>query len=223
MFGSIKFLRTYQQAVTNENVTPIEVHMYKIGGSRSFDSALKRKRQGLWGSAARNRMIAAVVGKPEYKDKQVLIVVDTVEHLFYLHKLLPDFALAYGSIATKHYKKMKKLGLMSEDFVAATPDELIELREKFENREVLKAIATGVWNTGVDFPSLDICVRAGGGSSDIKSIQTPGRVSRKSDGKDIGILIDFFDDIDDTMKKSSKKRMKSYKEYGWKIIKHYSG
>jgi len=92
------------------------------------------------------------------------------------------------------------------------------LRVAFEKGELTKAIATSIWNTGVDFQKLQYLIRADGMSSDILSTQTPGRLSRTDGGdKECGYLIDFIDGFNETLERRSKKRLRHYKHHNWEV------
>jgi len=91
------------------------------------------------------------------------------------------------------------------------------MRNEFESGNMKRVIATGIWNTGVDFTHLKWLIRADGMTSDILSIQTPGRLSRTDDGKSHGTLIDFFDTFDDSLSRRSMTRMRRYRKNGWPI------
>jgi len=78
-------------------------------------------------------------------------------------------------------------------------------------------IATGVWAVGVSFNSLQVLVRAGGGTSETDSIQIPGRVGRidPDTGKPCGLLIDVMDEFDSGCLANSRKRRQAYAKQGW--------
>ena len=65
-------------------------------------------------------------------------------------------------------------------------------------------------------------VNAAGGGSDIASAQIPGRASRKTDGKEVAYMIDFWHpwDVDGSrwgpLLANDKQRRKVYTERGFK-------
>lgn len=69
----------------------------------------------------------------------------------------------------------------------------------------------------VDLKNLNVLIRADGQAGSISSIQIPGRLSRTVDGKERAILVDFYDGFDKRLEYSSKARIKTYSEKGWKI------
>ena len=115
--------------------------------------------------------------------------------------------------AEKDFKKRKLL-----DGDPLTPKQVEKIREKFSSGELKRAIATGIWSTGVDFPQLSVIIRADGGASPIKDTQMPGRVCRISDGKEKGVLVDMADLFDTWAAYRSKSRFKNYKDKKWEIL-----
>ena len=93
-----------------------------------------------------------------------------------------------------------------------------QLQFMFRDRKIMRAIATGVWGTGVNFPGMNVLIRADGQSSDIASTQIPGRVTRTSEGKSVGIVIDLDDRFDKRLYRRAQQRVRVYKKKGWEIV-----
>ena len=93
-----------------------------------------------------------------------------------------------------------------------------ELQFAFRDRRILHAISTGVWGTGANFPGLNVLVRADGQSSDISSTQLPGRVTRTSEGKAVGYVVDFDDKFDTSLNRRSQQRIRCYRKKGWEVL-----
>ncbi len=68
-----------------------------------------------------------------------------------------------------------------------------EVKERFERGELRCLVASSVFDIGVDIPSLDALVLAGGGKSTVRVLQRIGRVIRASKGKTDAIVMDFID------------------------------
>src|SRR5690606_28656594 len=85
------------------------------------------------------------------------------------------------------------MGCISEDEPRMNAQRLDMLQRQFAAKKLRKAIATTVWDTGVDFRHLDVLIRADAGSSPIKDTQLPGRAMRTSAGKEVGIVRDYVD------------------------------
>jgi superfamily II DNA or RNA helicase len=69
-----------------------------------------------------------------------------------------------------------------------------DVKESFERGELKCLIASSVYDIGVDIPSLDALILAGGGKSTVRALQRIGRVIRGFDGKKDAIVVDLIDD-----------------------------
>jgi superfamily II DNA or RNA helicase len=221
LFGPVIYRVGYNQGVDRGAVVPIEAKVYRINTGPVINSSNGTviNRNCLWRNRKRNQLIAELArALPE--DEQVLITVATAEHALYLKKELPEFEVVFSSMSKNvknavfkgHLPKVK--GVYNGSMMDGRRE---ALRVAFEKGELKKAIATGVWNTGVDFKKLSYLIRADGMASEIASTQTPGRLSRTTDGKEKGILIDFMDEFSPSLRRRSNKRIKAYKDKGWDV------
>lgn len=223
LFGPMIFELTYPQAVELGLVVPIRVRWLPIRMSfnpvERYSNRVAKKRYGVWTNHHRNGIIADAVR--EYsEDKQVLILVETIEHAVHLGHLLPEYTLVYSSMMPSDCANYKKRGLLPKDYKPLTDYDKHRLRGEFEAGTLKKVIATDVWSTGVDFEQLNVLVRADDRDSDIVDVQGPGRVSRtyvSPDGvkKEFGEVIDCMDTFDSTFYRKSMGRRNSYKLLGW--------
>jgi superfamily II DNA or RNA helicase len=216
----------YQEGVELGLVVPIEVWKVDWGctpvdAMRGIKSDVRRMRTAYWNNTARNTAISRVVyeeipNRLSDPDPQILILVDKVEHALRLGQLLPDFKVVYGEMDSDSAASFKVQGLLDKDPI--TRKQVEEIRKGFTAGTVKRAIATGIWSTGVDFPQLQVLIRADGGNSAIKDIQMPGRVCRISDGKSKGIQVDFADRFDAWTASRSRSRFKRYEEKQWTTV-----
>lgn len=215
LFGPVLVDISYSKAVADGLVVPIEVHWYPVRSAANFNeqaATVTRKRYGYWRNTARNETIAAVAkGFPD--DEQVLIMVETLEHAIYLHKLLPDFQVVHCGT-----NKKKRIGGEWVDKFAMDDAKLARVRRDFEKGRLKKAISTGVWGEGVDFANLAVLIRADAMTSPIKGNQIPGRLSRLAEGKDKGLLIDFGDEFSRWSAARASSRRKIYEDTGWRVV-----
>lgn len=231
LFGPMLFEVTYQKAVEHNIVLPIEVHVLRLQNmparysAANHDNPVSKKRWFYWRNKARNKMIADyVTGDLEKsccrENPQVLILVETLEHALFLRQYLPDYKLVYASADLQRLKQMEAADLFDSRTDLLDAKARKKLRLAFEAGDERKVIATSCWGTGVDFPSLDALVVAGGPASEILSTQWPGRVSRIHRGGDKtkGIVVDCSDEIDEWGYNRYKKRRKVYNDKGWKFI-----
>jgi superfamily II DNA or RNA helicase len=68
-----------------------------------------------------------------------------------------------------------------------------DAKERFEAGEIQCLVASSVFDIGIDLPSLDALIMAGGGKSTVRVLQRIGRVIRIHDGKADAIVMDFMD------------------------------
>lgn len=224
LFGEVIFRMTYQEAQALGLVVPMRVDWTRICGPDpvgNVKSDTQKNRLGLWTHENRNRQIAAKIAEfPE--DTQILVMVASIEHAVHLRQFLPDFALCYDKIDPKDYAYYVREGMLDRDRdPMVSPRMRDRMREDFEDRKLLRVIATDVWSTGVDFESLEVVVRADGRASKILDIQIPGRATRvdtKSDSKAYGIVVDCYDEFNRTFEYRSKSRKASYQKYGWEMV-----
>lgn len=226
LFGPRIFHMTQQEAEQHSLVTPVLVQwidVNTVNPAKPFKTTVGRKRHGIWRNPWRNQVIAETARALLEDQQQVLVLVDTVDHALHLRKLLPEAKLCYSEGAMDEEKRrfFIRNELLAEDEIM-TLQLRTERRQQFERREIMCAIATGVWSVGVSFDSLNVLIRADAGASETSNIQMPGRVCRidPKSGKACGILIDFYDLWDTGFLARSTERRRDYHQRGWTQYKH---
>ncbi len=225
LFGEQIAEVSYQEGVTNGNVVPIRVWMVQVRKGPNVQGIRKddeRARQGIWANQDRNEVIRDAVQlalKTYGDDAQVLIMVDRTEHAYRLQQLMPDFTVVTGDAGVDRVKELRDDGSMQPWQKVCTPKDRTRYKHEFSSGKMRRAIATYVWSKGVNFPDLQVLVRAEGVSSTISSIQVTGRLSRLgSEGdKGHGLLIDFNDTFSPDLQTKSRARTKEYRRHGWEI------
>lgn len=141
----------------------------------------------------RNNLIKETAEKYIRKNKSVLILVNRIEH----GEILAD--------------------LLNAEFVRGETDkETREYVQKLLNKkEVMCVVATAVWKEGVDIPSVDVAMNAGGGKSEIQTLQFIGRGFRRTEEKNTFIVVDFFDNSHKYFINHFGERLTLYFEMGW--------
>ena len=177
-----------------------------------------KKRWGIWRNEKRNQLIADKALSYD-EDDQVLILVETIEHLLFLRQYLPGFESCYSEngLSSADLAMYRRWGLMGENEEPITAAQRLQLRRDFEAGRIKKTIATGVWATGVDFDQLAVLIRADALGSEIMDVQAPGRVSRisKDGSKSVGVVVDCNDQFDEGLRRKAAGRRKSYEKNGW--------
>lgn len=218
LFGQVRFCKEYQESVKQGNVAQIIVEIYKVdfGEELEWSHLGERDQIGYWQNIYRNQAIAELA-REFAEDEQVLIYCERTEHVLALHNLLPDFALAYKKMNSEQWARMRSLGLVSKADKDRYMDVGLEATQRaFEAGTLKKAICTGVWKKGVDFPWLYALIRADAQISAIPCTQIGGRLSRTGKGN-TAILIDFLDSFGKSYIRRSWQRIKQYKSHGWEI------
>lgn len=96
----------------------------------------------------------------------------------------------------KHGKNIvDMMGDVSVFFVSGELDggARLDVKKRFEAGKLQCLIASSVFDIGVDIPSLDALVLAGGGKSTVRALQRIGRVIRGGAGKTDALVVDFID------------------------------
>lgn len=142
----------------------------------------------------RNELIAEQIGK---LDGTVLVLTDRVFHETLLHD------------------KLTERGIESEVLSLARKKDRQGILDNLRDKKIKVVLATyALAKEGLDIPTLDNLVLATPQRNEGTIVQSVGRVGRKADGKECGVVIDFEDDcvMFDNM---AQKRRRIYKKNGW--------
>lgn len=219
-FGPVIHVITYQESQERGNVVPIRVIMRSVtqGPQINSKSSLVINRQGIWRNKRRNQLIADDARRFSANGQQILISVETVEHALELYRHLrgDGFVLVYSHMdkRIRHHYEQEGVIVAGEHPIRAA--ERTDMQEMFEKGALRRVIST-CWNQGVDFKQLEVLVRADGLASRARSIQVPGRLSRTLEGKDYGLLVDYYDEFHSTLNGRAKDRARAYRSNGWDI------
>lgn len=126
----------------------------------------------------RNTKITKIAAKLVEAKRKVLVLVKNIKH---------------GKTLAEEFENLN----MSVYFVSGIVDSDTrnEIKQKFVDGTIDLMIASIIFDTGIDIPSLDALILAGGGKSKGRTIQRIGRVLRPSPGKKDAIVIDFLDNV----------------------------
>jgi len=167
------------------------IQLYKVTPSMRISDWQAAYRQNILRNAKRNSIVVSLANKYSDQGKSVLIIVNRVaEHGGVLQELLPHAFFMSGDTNIDDRKMMLN---------------------DFKDKKTLILIST-VINEGVNIPSMDVIIMAGGGKSNKQTIQRVGRALRKSKGKEIARIIDFYDADNGMLERHSKARLKTYKQ-----------
>lgn len=221
LFGPVRLRVTNQQAVREKIILPTHVHWSNV--SMDYDpldgitDKVERKRMAYWTNVTRHRAIKKDARR--YDDEtQVLISVETILHGLWLQKMLPEFYFVYGgdTVTDKDIRDFEEYGLIEKGFEIITDAQRERWTAKFEDGRIKKAIATTIWNVGVNFKKLQVLVRGDGGASPINDVQIPGRPIRiDGEWKKYAIVHDYLDQFSIGPRNRASGRSNTYHEEGF--------
>jgi superfamily II DNA or RNA helicase len=225
LFGPVRETVTMQEGREDGYAADVKAYFYRHAAQRSKAwQEVDKKRQTIWLCKSRNNLIARIARhwETQMENPQILIMVDTLEHACALGCLLHDYQIVYASADKSKLEKLKRKGLIPPQFVRYTDRERRLVDIAIECGEAKRVISTTTLGTGVDMRSLDVFIRADGGSSEISNIQYRGRVARGKQGfyldiYDFGDGDKVFEDESDEgpRARAAKKRFNSCKREGW--------
>ena len=145
---------------------------------------------GVWENEIRDYLIVSEANRRVADGHHVIILVGKIEHGERLLPAIPGAVLCYSGMGKKRRR---------------------EAIEGFKAGDIRALIATSMLDEGFDAPIADCIILASAGKSARKTIQSTGRVLRKFDGKDCGIVIDFKDLFHPMLARQSQARRGIYK------------
>ena len=117
-----------------------------------------------------------------------LILVNQIKHGKILKELIPGAVFVTGSDTTEYRQNVLDIMRKQSGIFIATP----------------------IFDEGVDVPSVDTVILAGGGRSHVKLLQRIGRGMRKKSGNNRLLIVDFIDDTNKYLLKHSEDRIELY-------------
>jgi len=154
--------------------------------------------EGIVQNETRNQQIVSLIKDILNKDETVLIFVNKIAH--------------GNNIADICFKQ--EIDIL---FVQGSSD--IQTRERIRNElnmgSVKAVIATCVWKEGIDIRNLNNVINAGGGKSEIATLQAVGRGLRKTDEKTVVGIYDFLDLSHPYLIAHAGERLCIYSDMDW--------
>ena len=148
----------------------------------------------------RNDLIIKATAKLVAMDKKVLILVKQIRH---------------GEILLEQLEKSFKTFFVRGE---TDSDTRIYLKNEFEQGNIQVMIASVIFDTGINLPTLDGLILAGSGKASGRVLQRIGRILRKAPGKEKAIVIDFVDNCKYLLEHTAE-RIKIYRtEENFRII-----
>jgi superfamily II DNA or RNA helicase len=176
------------------------VDMYKISIPHRISDWQSAYKQNILNNEYRNNLIVELANK--YAKQGLSVLISAIRVSGHAYPLWQSFDIA---------------GYM----VGSTPSNVREsVLDDFSSKRVPILVSTVV-NEGVDIPSMDVIIMAGGGKSDKLTVQKVGRALRVSEGKTGCRIIDFYDDDNGILVKQSRARRRVYKNEEEFIVTPY--
>ena len=222
IFGPVVVSKNYKDGVDCGALVPIEVIWINspeptvgLTRYRNYKTRDGKIGAGMIGNWKANQMIANIF-KTIPQDMQCLVITQFIEQMDNILRFCDDdVRYVHAQTSSDGLSKYQKVKAIS------TQDRR-DIYTQVYNQDIMKIVSTNIYTTGVNFPNLNIVVNAAGGGSDIASAQIPGRASRKTDGKEVAYMIDFWHpwDVDGSrwgpLLANDKQRRKVYNELGFK-------
>ncbi len=135
----------------------------------------------------------------QHKKQNILIMVDRIEHIELICYLLKEFDIKIIQGSTKEKERNKIIEII-----------------KTSDSNILIATSS-IIQKGVDIATLDVIVNYSANLGSIKTIQSLGRVLRKSNNKDKAYYYDFEDTFGN-LRKHTKARKDALLDQGYKVL-----
>lgn len=184
--GRIAYAVSAATLISKGYITPINVILVDVELGRSIQTRKEKARNYIWHKNYRNNIVdhkarneAILTSAAHFIENEMscYVSVNFVEtHGLWLYSMLRN---VYGP----------KVEFLHGKIESATRQKVIK---KFKNKDVLCVVGT-ILGEGVDIPSLDAIIMAGGGKSEYLALQRIGRILRKSIDKQTAYVIDFTD------------------------------
>ncbi len=173
---------------------PPVIHIYKTNLPFIFGKNYLELIDYLIKNENRNKLIKDIV--LSYSGKQILILVNRIEHGRILQQMIPNSV-----------------------FLCGNDDSLyrLQIKNKFQNKEI-KILITTLFGEGIDIPSIEVLVLAYPIASYRHLLQRVGRGMRREEGKKEVIIVDLVDECNDYFKNQFKKRLELYEKEKFKIV-----
>lgn len=150
---------------------------------------------GIVNNRARNQ--AALDTAKKHAGRQVLMLVNQVEHAEWMAAQLSNAVACYSKMG----KKKREAAL-----------------EAFKAGKVKCIVATSLADEGLDLPNAEVLVMVSGGRSKRLAEQRTGRVLRSFAGKTHGLIYDFTDELVHPLaSKQSRARQDVYRSLGYEF------
>jgi superfamily II DNA or RNA helicase len=150
---------------------------------------------GIFNNLKRDDLIVSLA--VNHSSDSVLMIVGSIDHGQRLADKIPGAVMVYSKIGVKKRR---------------------EAMEGFKSGKINCLIATSLADEGLDVQRANVLILTSGGRSAAKAEQRTGRVLRSFQGKEHGLIHDFWDQQHFFLLAQSKARKRVYQQLGYEII-----
>lgn len=201
LIGPIIGEMTINEAAEKDILAKPRIKLIKAGfppGIRDLRDYHTVYYEGIVKNKTRNSQIISIIQEIICRKETVLVFVNKIEHGNNILSIADEQGL---------------------EVVFVQGSSTLEIRERIKyelETGVTKAvIATSVWKEGVNIVNLNNVINAGGGKSEIQTLQQVGRGLRKTAEKTVVIIYDFFDSAHPYLISHSGDRICLYMDNKW--------
>lgn len=167
----------------------------KIAVGTKYEDAYKR---GITENRERNRLIAYTANEYIKRGSSALILVNKIKHGENIANALREISVPSHFVRGETESEIRN-----------------QIKKDLIDKRVMCVIATVVWKEGVNIPTLNVCINAAGGKSEINTLQSVGRSLTKVEGKKHATIVDFFDPSHHYLISHFGERIILYMDQGW--------
>ena len=193
--GDIIYTKQTEELINEGWLTPSECFFIKLkGDDKRGETYQESYTSNIVENEERNDKAVELVR--DNPGKKILILTKLVAHGKAMAEKIPNSEFIYGG--TKDEKRKEQF-------------------KKFQDGHIQVLVGSAsIFSKGINIPDLDIIINLAGNKGEVQTIQSIGRVLRKSGDKETAYYFDFIDN-GGYHYKASKARMKILKEFGHKI------
>jgi len=131
---------------------------------------------GIVNNKSRNRQAIEIIRDCVARDESILVFVNKIEHGNNLLEIADEVGLELGFVQGSSTTEVRE-----------------RVKHELKTGGMKAVVATSVWKEGINIPSLNNILNAGGGKSEIQTLQNVGRGLRITEDKKTIVIYDFFD------------------------------
>ena len=202
LLGEILGETTLSEGIEKDFLSIPSVKLIKVGYNNDVKDLYKYNDIYdivITNSRNRNRIIINEIKKLNEQGKSTLTFVTKIEHGDNLMAVAENSCLPITFVQ------------------GSTEGDIREyLRNLLHEKKIMNILATTVFTEGVNIPSIDCIILAGGGKSELRLLQTIGRGLRRTKDKQKVLIIDFVDSAK-YISEHFCERLNVYLEKGWDL------